>query len=211
MEVSILSDWVTQIIIFILIGTILELVIPNNSMKRYIHIVVGLILLLILVKPILYIFSVHVPTTIDKVEQTLFTDDELLFTTEKQIESQKNEIHKGQDAYIWSEVTSQLIYEGNAVLKDEYSEITISDISFETKDENEEANEENIETVIVTLSNEENDNTEIRTIQPVEIGDNERDTSNVESDVGNEIKQTLAQLWGIDEEKIEYIWGEGEN
>src|SRR5690625_1241159 len=132
MEVSILSDWVTQIIIFILIGTILELVIPNNSMKRYIHIVVGLILLLILVKPILYIFSVHVPTTIDKVEQTLFTDDELLFTTEKQIESQKNEIHKGQDAYIWSEVTSQLIYEGNDVLKDEYNEITISDISFET-------------------------------------------------------------------------------
>lgn len=205
---SILSDWVTQIIIFIFIGTILELIIPNNSMKRYVHIVVGLILLLILIKPILYIFSAQVPSTIDKIEQTIFTEDETMFTTEKQIEVQKSEIEKGQDAYIWNEVTSQLIHEANAVLQDEYPGMIISDITFETINE-EELELDNIETIIVTLTKGDADQAEVSIVQPVEIGKPEKEEESIETTSGNEIRQRLAQLWGIEEEKIEYIWEEG--
>jgi len=205
---SMLSDWVIQIIIFIFIGTILELIIPNNSMKRYVHIVVGLILLLILVKPILYMFSVNIPAALDQVEQTLFTQDELLFSSEKQLEEQKSEILAEQDAYIWNEITSQLIHEANSVLETEYDGTTVSDISFETND-HEALELENIEKIIVTLETTESDQKEVSIVQPVEIGEDSSQEEFVESVTGNKIRKTLAELWGVEEEQIEYVWEEG--
>lgn len=205
---SMLSDWVIQIIIFIFIGTILELIIPNNSMKRYVHIVVGLILLLILVQPILYIFSINIPATLQEIEKSLFSQDELLLSSEKKLEEQKSEIQVEQDAYIWNEVTSQLIYEANTVLEKEYDGTTVSDIQFET-DGGEAVELENIEKIIVTLDTTETDKKEVSIVQPVEIGKSSQQEQQVESITGNKIRQTLANLWGIEEEKIEYVWEEG--
>src|SRR5690625_4612152 len=205
---SMLSDWVIQIIIFIFIGTILELIIPNNSMKRYVHIVVGLILLLILVQPILYMFSINIPATLQQIEQSLFSQDELLLSSEKKLEEQKNEIQVEQDAYIWNEITSQLIYEANTVLEKEYDNTTVSDIQFETNG-GEAVKLENVEKIIVTLDTAETDKKEVSIVQPVEIGKSSSQEQQAESITGNKIRQTLANLWGIEEEKIEYVWGEG--
>jgi len=205
---SMLSDWVIQIIIFIFIGTILELIIPNNSMKRYVHIVVGLILLLILVQPILYMFSINIPATLQQIEQSLFSQDELLLSSEKKLEEQKNEIQVEQDAYIWNEITSQLIYEANTVLEKEYDNTTVSDIQFETNG-GEAVELENVEKIIVTLDTAETDKKEVSIVQPVEIGKSSSQEQQAESITGNKIRQTLANLWGIEEEKIEYVWGEG--
>ena len=204
---SMLSDWVIQIIIFIFIGTILELIIPNNSMKRYVHIVVGLILLLILVQPILYMFSINIPATLQQIEQSLFSQDELLLSSEKKLEEQKNEIQVEQDAYIWNEITSQLIYEANTVLEKEYDNTTVSDIQFETNG-GEAVELENVEKIIVTLDTAETDK-EVSIVQPVEIGKSSSQEQQAESITGNKIRQTLANLWGIEEEKIEYVWEEG--
>src|SRR5699024_12214199 len=66
-----LTEWVTQIVVLIFIGTILDLIIPNQSMKRYVHIVVGLTLLLILIKPILFVFQEHIPSAISKIETAI--------------------------------------------------------------------------------------------------------------------------------------------
>src|SRR5699024_12872035 len=55
---EIFSDWITQIVLFILLGTVIELLLPDTRMKKYVNLILGLLLLLILSKPILYLFSV---------------------------------------------------------------------------------------------------------------------------------------------------------
>lgn len=206
---SILSEWVTQIIVFIFIGTILELIVPNNSMKRYIQIVVGLILLLILVKPILFLFSVHVPSVVNEVEQSITTPNELLESSKKQLDEQKDEIQKEQDAYIWNEVTAQLIHEADPVLQEEFDGTTIRDIAIVTADE-EQGDLEQMEKLVVTLQKSPSPKEEIAIVQPVEIGETPSDSTPVETEEGKKIRQTLATIWGVEASQIEYIWEEGD-
>src|SRR5699024_6767262 len=108
---AVLTEWGTQVVEFILIGTILYVIIPNQSMKSNVHIVVGLTLLLILIKPILFVFQEHIPSAISKIETAIEKQDMSSLVTEKDLDFKKDEIHEQQDAYIWNEVSSQLIYE----------------------------------------------------------------------------------------------------
>lgn len=207
MHLAILSDWISQIIIFIFIGSILELIIPNNSMKRYVHIVVGLILLLILIKPILFLFSTHVPSAIEQIEHAIFNQDEALFTSEKEIDLKEKEIHQQQDAYIWNEVKSQMMFEANKELQQEAIGITVSDIQF-LADEEEQLELDNINKIIVTLTSAEEERG-VAIVQPIEIGKDDIEEKQDESPLGNEVREVLAALWRIETEKIEYIWEEG--
>lgn len=209
MCLAILSDWISQIIIFIFIGSILELIIPNNSMKRYVHIVVGLILLLILIKPILYLFSTHVPSAIEQIEHAIFNQDEALFSSEKQIDIKENEIHEQQDAYIWNEVKSQMVFEANKALEQEALDIAVSDIQFQIDEDEEKLEIDNINKIIVTLTTEDEEKRGVAIVQPIEIGKDYKEEEQEESPLGNKVRDVLASLWRIDIEKIEYIWEEG--
>lgn len=206
---TILSEWIIQIIVFIFIGVILELIIPNNTMKQYIQIIVGLILLLILVKPILLLFSVQAPTVIEEIEQSFTVQEGILQSTEKKFKEQKSEIETEQDAYIWNEVTAQLIHEAEPILEEEHAGVAIQDISLIT-DEESEIDFENIEKLVVTLQKTSTSHDEISIVQPVEIGEDSHGITTAETKEGNEIRQTLASLWGVDETQIEYVWEEGD-
>lgn len=47
-----LGDWIRNIALFIIFAVFLEMLMPDNSFKKYIHILLGLVLMLILTKPI---------------------------------------------------------------------------------------------------------------------------------------------------------------
>src|SRR5690625_4372078 len=104
-----LIDWIMQIVIFMFIGTIVQFLLPNHSLKKYVNIVIGLLLLLILTKPLLYIFSIPLQTTFDNIERSLFSNEQYVQTTEQQIMEQKKDIENEQAAYIWNEVKEQYI------------------------------------------------------------------------------------------------------
>ncbi len=59
-------QWTTQIIIFIILAIIIDLIIPNNALEKYIRFVMGLILLLLFLQPILQLFQVDVQSTVEK-------------------------------------------------------------------------------------------------------------------------------------------------
>lgn len=63
---DIVINWVTQIILFIVLATIIDLLIPTSSMNKYIKLVVGLILILILLKPIFYVLNIDMETALNK-------------------------------------------------------------------------------------------------------------------------------------------------
>lgn len=200
-----ISEWVMQIIIFILIATILELLLPNNAMKKYIHIVIGLFLLLILAKPVLYLFSIDATAELEKMEQTLLYGDAVLEQTKKQMENQKKDIQAEQAAYIWNEVREQLMEEANPVLMEDY-DMHIVDISFILDDESQESNLKEVQ-VIVTSDEKTEQVKDV--IQPVVVDLNERKQEHTTQHQLWKVKALLGQLWEMEKEQIQVLWEGG--
>lgn len=205
---TIITEWVMQIIIFMLIGTIIELLLPNHSMKKYIHLVVGLLLLIILAKPILYLFQVDIVSQFNKFENVLFQSNDHFIETENLLEMQKKEIQAEQDAYIWNEVTSQLKNAANPTLEEEY-EAQITDISF-VYQSNMLDNLADLEKVVVTLHSLAETEQASETIR-IDINTDVRPERVSNYRLNNNIRTTLAETWGLNKGQIEVIWEGGTN
>ena len=50
-------NWMLQIIIFILLAMLVDLIIPGNKLKQYVKLVIGLLLVLIIIQPILQLLN----------------------------------------------------------------------------------------------------------------------------------------------------------
>jgi len=205
---NLIAEWVMQIIVFILIGTILELLLPNNNLKKYINIVIGLLLLLILTKPILSLFQIDVTKEIEKIEKTVFIHHAELEETKDLIENQKNEIQTEQDAYIWNEVKMQLMDEANKQLKEEFG-VEMIDITFvfdEFLDK-----DDKLEEVLVYLEHsEEKRNGNRSGMKPIVIEMETELDNEVDSKKTLKIRNKLEELWNINKSQIKIYWGEGQ-
>src|SRR5699024_4310463 len=118
---SLIIQWVMQIVVFILIATIIELIIPDNAMKKYVNLVVGLILILIFAQPLLHLFKIDMSSKLVEVESTLFEEGDTFNQTESLLENQKKDIQAEQDAYILSKVKEQLIDEASPALLEQHN------------------------------------------------------------------------------------------
>lgn len=198
------SDWITQIVLFILLGTIIELLLPDNRMKKYVNLILGLLLLLILSKPIMYIFSVDAETVMRPFQQIIEQDGETYLETEKEITNKKDEIQATQDAYIWNEIAAQLKQEANDRLPQKHGQ-EITDLSLEHDSDKE------ITAVLCTLkAANESETEDSKQIDQVEIDTNQ----SLEERKGKQIKDKrltnyLADIWELDPDII-YLEQEGE-
>src|SRR5690625_2577862 len=112
---TLISNWVIQIIIFIIIASIVDLMIPANKMKKYVHLAFGLLLLLIFTKPLLYIFSLDMESEIQKAEMIMYDNNEQLSISNNHLQSQKKEIQAEQNRS--EEHTSELQSRGHLVCR----------------------------------------------------------------------------------------------
>lgn len=125
---SIISTWITQIIIFLIIGSIIELLLPNNSLKRYVNIIIGLLLLLMFTKPLFYLFSVDISKEINQMEHYL-SDGDKQTNIDYSLDMQKTDIQSGQDAYILKEMKDQLVHIANPDVIESFN-MNITDVTF---------------------------------------------------------------------------------
>lgn len=207
---NILIEWVMQIIIFILIGTMVQLIIPSNKMKRYVQIVISLLLLLLLMQPILYLFSMNRLTTEFSNVHFLLDYDPLLVQTEKELERQKREIEMEQAAYIWSEVEKELVQLAKDRLQKEYG-AKITDMQFLSSVEHP-LHIDQIETIGLTME-EINDNERKPYVEIIKIDtekvEKERTDQTEKNEREGEIKQLLQDLWDVEKEKMTIQWEGG--
>lgn len=52
-----LTEWIMNIIVFILLAMIVDMLLPSSAMKKYTKLVTGLLLIAIILTPVLKIFS----------------------------------------------------------------------------------------------------------------------------------------------------------
>lgn len=81
-----LTTWITNIVLFILLATIINLLLPNSSFQKYTKLVVGLLLMLIIITPVFQIFKVDVNQMLKSLSLSSIRSDQQV---ENSIENQK--------------------------------------------------------------------------------------------------------------------------
>ncbi|MCP8616822.1 stage III sporulation protein AF [Salirhabdus salicampi] len=198
-----IQKWVIQIILFILIAMIIDLLLPQSSMKRYVKFSVGLILMLILLQPLFHLFQTSMSSVMQN-KLNIYSQTEQS-DMEKTIENQKKEIQASQRAYILNQIAVQLKKQAEEELIRKY-EVGIEDIAISFSNE-EDLTWEHIDTIEVFLTNNTTkDGTKVEEV----VIDTNHEPQEKKPDFA-EIKQDLSSFWEVPTENIKITWEGGED
>ncbi|MGG2952014.1 stage III sporulation protein AF [Geobacillus stearothermophilus] len=190
-------EWVTNIILFLLFAIIIDFLLPSGTMQKYVKMVVGLLLLLIMLTPVLRMASAD-PDQLVASALARFSDG---FKGEEaiknQMEQQKKEIQASQRAYILEQMAVQLENDVNGELMEKYG--LKADIKVYADHNENWRMPEDIKTIEVALLKQR----PASAVEPVVI-DTIKPPALPESDasLAEEVRAFLAGKWEVDENKI---------
>lgn len=171
-RIGIFTDWVTQIILFIILASVIDLLIPANHLQKYVRLAISLILILILLQPVFYLFNTDINAAISSSMNRIESQFNNQSSIENQIDFEKNEIENGQDAYILKQMAIELEKIAEESLKEEFAvEITSIDFQFAVTDS---LTYEDLTEVIVYITESEPGEGAMNTVEDVVIEWNAR-------------------------------------
>lgn len=198
---SFFSEWITNIILFVLLATIVELLLPRSTLQKYVKMVLGLLLIFIILNPIMKLLAMDPQEWFDSLPETNLGDG----TLEKSLEKQKLDIQARQHAYILKEMEDRLKEQTEKELMEKY-QLEIATIHFETYDDefpipgDGENFLEKISAIQVILTKAETG--AVEPVQEVMIDiDGERNRE--KSGVDHTVRRFFSEQWGVEEEMIE--------
>ena len=199
--VSWFSKWAQGIIVAVVIATLIELILPNGSSKKYVKVIIGIYILFTIISPVIVKLkggNLNMDEVLDtqKYEKKISKSDNKIYA-----ELEANNSRTIKDIYISSlteDIKSKLKAKGYQVIStnikiEDNENYTIESISLNLSKEEKEENEGNssgginIETVEIKGNNTNNTNNNI----------NESNNTLTESQK-NEIKVYLSETYDID-------------
>ncbi len=201
---SFLTSWISNIIIFILLATVIDMLLPSSSLQKYTKMVIGLLLIAIIITPILSLFQTNFDQLLASATVQFKADEEN--TLGNLTESKKKEIQAVQSAYILEQLANQLEGDVEEELMKKYQmKLDVTDIAV-LNQENPELPDD-LQNISISLT-EVKDDAVVETIAKVDI--NTKESVNTNHSDYEEIKQFLAQSWLIDEELIQIAGERGD-
>ncbi|MGP4080944.1 stage III sporulation protein AF [Pseudalkalibacillus sp. R45] len=194
---SFIYEWVTNIILIILLATILELLLPSNAFQKYVKVVIGLLLIIAILNPMIKMFSVDLNQ-----ELATFANNEAIIKDSEMknlIENKKSEIQASQDAYILEQMAVLLHQKVEDKLAEQYQK-RLKDVVLQEKTQN--GSEENQWIIHATLESQSTDEDSIEAIQEVTIDSSSRIEPTEESADMKEIKAFLSKEWEVSPDQI---------
>lgn len=205
---DLLINWVSQIIIFILLATIIDLLVPAGGMKKYIKFVIGLILILIFLQPIFHLFNIDIKQAVNSSLFALMEEESSNKEVENLIDLQKSEIESSASAYILEQMAVQLKDIAKAPLLEKYH-AEIKDLHF-TFPEGQAYSYEELEEVIVYLEESEAGEGAVNAVEDVVIDTGNQTKKKSESEVDLQgIESLLRETWELNDKKLTVIWEGG--
>ncbi|MDQ0224949.1 stage III sporulation protein AF [Metabacillus niabensis] len=208
-----LTEWITNIIVFILLAVIIDLLLPNSTMQKYAKMVISLLLIIVIINPIFRIFTTDMNDVLEQfqVNNSASTETDI----KNSMEFQKKEIQASQRAYILEQMAVQMKTMAEEELVQRY-DVTIDKILLsESKQADQIHSQKDLTQIEVLLKENAEETVEeeaIETVQPVTIDT----TKELETDVEqskinpNEVTAFLAEIWEVEEEKITLLLEGGE-
>lgn len=198
-----IKEWITNIILFVLLATVIDMLLPNSNLQKYIKMVTGLLLIAIILTPILKLVSNDFEEVLASIPAIEASGGKNL---ENSIEMQKKEIQAFQHAYILEEMDVQLKKDVEEELMEQYG-LEIVNVDF-LVDEYEqrafpEKMHENLQKVVVYLKHMDEVTDAVEVVKKVEINTEETLPSNQANDETEKVASLIAQKLGVDENIIE--------
>jgi stage III sporulation protein AF len=196
-----IKEWITNIIIFILLATVLDMLLPNSSFQKYTKIVTGLILIAIILSPVMKLFTSDFETAIASMAKFNSQEDENI---KNSIEFKKKEIQASQHAYILETMAVQLKTAAEEELMEQQG-MEIANIELEVNDQDQRPFPENLEYVIVHVKKAEDEGETVAVVREVEIDTNAPLPSKQTSQNTDQISSLLSEKWNVPEKSIQIM------
>ncbi|MEC0720030.1 stage III sporulation protein AF [Bacillus haynesii] len=100
-----LTEWLTNIILFILMAIVIDMLLPNSSMQKYAKMVISLLLIVVILNPIFSLFRTDPDVIFEKLTKNGQVQSNEI---KNQLNSEKKEIQASQQAYILEQMAVQL-------------------------------------------------------------------------------------------------------
>ena len=195
-----IKEWVTNIILFILLATVIDMLLPNSNMQKYTKMVIGLLLITIILSPILKLISSDFEGRLAMLPILEKTSDKKMGNL---IEMKKKEIQASQHAYILETMAVQLEKDAKKELMEQYGlQIANIDISINEKDQR--AFPKNLQKIIVDVQKPNPKTDVVEVIESVDISTAKPLPSKQNNDK-SKIASLLSKKWNINETTIEVV------
>ncbi|MCH1626621.1 stage III sporulation protein AF [Ferdinandcohnia quinoae] len=192
-----IGEWITNIILFILLAVIVDMLLPNSSMQKYVKMVTGLLLIVIILTPLFSFLNSDIEQTLTKLKLSPNPTDKNI---ENLIEMKKEEIQAHTLAYSLETVAVLMKKQVEEELVQKDLNLVVKDVTPSMTDDSGE-----IMSIKVVLSEETVEPDGIPVVNQVDI-----DTSEQIEPIENgrdmtSLTNSLATIWEIDSEKIVVI------
>ncbi|MDQ0197353.1 stage III sporulation protein AF [Neobacillus ginsengisoli] len=194
-----LKEWVTNIILFILLATVIDMLLPNSSMQKYTKMVTGLLLIAIILTPIYKLISKDFESTLASIPSFQTPGEKNM---KNSIDLKKKEIQASQHAYILEQMTVQLKKSAEEELMKKYG-LQIAKIDISTNEQSDQAFPDNLQKVTVLLKQSDNSMQAVEAIKPVNINTDTPPPSKGSTDNTKKISTFLSQKWNVTGNKVE--------
>jgi stage III sporulation protein AF len=197
---SFLSSWITNIILFVLLAIVLELLLPNSALQKYVKMVIGLLLIVIILTPVLKFITEDFDKVLASVGVSTIAQEKKI---ENLIESKKREIQASQHAYILEQMAVHMKTAIEEELMANYG-VTISKIDIEAK-QDEQGQIQEVTEIYVTLSDQPvSEPQAVEVVKRVEIDTSKqrKRQSEANNEQHQEMQSFLSYRWGIKKEVI---------
>ncbi|MEK3890777.1 stage III sporulation protein AF [Bacillus sp. FSL K6-3431] len=191
-----LSDWILNIIIFLLLAMVIDMLLPSSTMKKYAKLVIGLLLIGMILSPIYKIMSMDFDLVLKSLSPTV---NENIQMQENLLEKKKREIQASQYAYTLEQLAVLMKTDVEKEMIEKF-DLTISNIKI-SADTNAEPIIEHLKSVKVSL---ETNKEKTSAITPVSININESSEKQMPVD-HTKILETLSARWEIPVSIIEIV------
>lgn len=194
-----LTEWVTNIILFILLATVIDMLLPNSALQKYTKMVTGLLLIAIILTPIFKLISKDFETTLASIPSYQAPGEKNM---KNSIDLKKKEIQASQHAYILEEMAVQLKKDVKEELMEQYG-LEIAKVDIAINEESDQAFPENLQKVMVLLRQPENGVKTVEAIKPIEINTEKPLPSKGSTEETEKIAAFLSQKWNVTEKAVE--------
>lgn len=204
---SYLIEWVTNIILFILLATVIDMLLPNSSMQKYVKMVVGLLLIAIILTPIFKLISSDFEASLSSIPALQLPGGKNM---KNEIELKKKEIQAEEHAYILEQMAVQLKKDVAGELMKQYG-FEIAKIELSANGQSPQAFPANLEKVSVLLKPADGKAEAVEAVAPIIINTNKPLSTVEQTDETKKITVFLANRWKVKKNTIEILIEGGRN
>lgn len=205
-----LADWLKELIMLVLVATFLDLLLPSNSMERYVKLVMGLLLIMAILHPVFQLINHDIDLKNLTIAPEVVQETSKMPSMEK-IRQDGQKLQQTQADFIRKQMEQSVESWAKKTLEKKFGvEVMEVQATATLNEQHVPVLQEITLTVQKKGSATEESQMQLRPIDPITIGEEESQpvTSTVETQTG-EIQSYLLDYWEIDPEKVSIKWKSG--